>query len=188
MARERKLTHEERVLWSKVAGSARPLDGHALPKDWTGDERVCAPETAAAKAGSKDRSGSARTPAAEGGRQPAATPALNPIERPVQRKIARGRLPLEARIDLHGLMQAEAHDLLHDFLIRAHQRGLRHVLVITGKGTSRGGEGVLRRGVPQWLAKPEFRSLVSGYEQAARTHGGEGALYIRLKRRRGDRA
>lgn len=182
MPRDRKLSHEDRVLWKAVARTTRPLEGHRLPENWL--DEAAAPD-AGQPAKAKRPAGSPVRPVAPA---PAdrPKPGLNPIERPVRRKIAKGRLPLEARIDLHGLMQAEAHDLLHAFLVRAHERGLRHVLVITGKGTSRGGEGVLRRGVPQWLAKPEFRGLVSGYDEASRGHGGEGALYIRLKRRRGD--
>ncbi|MGG2478372.1 Smr/MutS family protein, partial [Rhizobium sp. BR5] len=61
-----------------------------------------------------------------------------PMEKPVKRKLTRGRLPLEGRIDLHGMFQSEAHAVLLDFLLRAHERGLRHVLVITGKGRSIG--------------------------------------------------
>jgi DNA-nicking Smr family endonuclease len=112
----------------------------------------------------------------------------HPLERPVKRKIAKGRLALEARIDLHGLYQSEAHVLLLDFLIRAHERGMRHVLVITGKGSSYGSEGALKRAVPMWFSQSEFRYLISSYEPAAQHHGGDGALYIRLSRRAGDRS
>ncbi len=85
---------------------------------------------------------------------------------------------------MHGLTQAQAHSALLHFLHDAHAREARLVLVITGKG--RGGEtGVLRRQVPQWLGLPEFRSLVVGFEDAHVTHGGEGALYVRLRRARG---
>jgi DNA-nicking Smr family endonuclease len=107
----------------------------------------------------------------------------HPLEKPVKRKLSRGHLALEARIDLHGLIQSEAHGMLLDFLIRAHERGLRHVLVITGKGSSLGSEGALKRAVPLWFSLPEFRFLISSYEPAARQHGGEGALYVRLSRR-----
>ncbi len=79
-------------------------------------------------------------------------------------RIARGRLALEARIDLHGMIQSEAHGILLDFLLRAHERGLRHVLVITGKGSSLGSEGALKRAVPLWFSKAEFRFLISSYE------------------------
>jgi DNA-nicking Smr family endonuclease len=86
---------------------------------------------------------------------------------------------------LHGFTQHEAHAALLRFLRNAVERDAHLVLVITGKG--RGGEiGVLRRQVPQWLGLPEFRALVVGFEDAAIAHGGEGALYVRLKRGRGD--
>jgi DNA-nicking Smr family endonuclease len=110
-----------------------------------------------------------------------------PLERPVKRKLAKGRLQLEARIDLHGLFQNEAHALLHSFILRAHERGLRHVLVITGKGSSMGSEGALKRVVPMWFSKPEFRHLISSYETSAQTHGGDGALYVRLSKAGGER-
>ena len=88
--------------------------------------------------------------------------------------------------DSHGMVQSEAHSFLLDFLIRAHERGMRHVLVITGKGRSMGSEGALKRAVPLWFSKPEFRFLISSYEPAAQHHGGAGALYIRLSRRAGE--
>ena len=68
------------------------------------------------------------------------------------------------------------------FLSRAHSSGIRYVLVITGKGTSSGGDGVLRRAVPGWLATAPFRALVGSHDHAARNHGGAGALYVRLRR------
>ena len=162
--------------------STRPLRGRADPDEWIEPDPPADPAATPGSQAMRSRPAHVSAPAASAGRS---EPVLNPIERPVKRKIARGHLALEARIDLHGLMQAEAHHLLRAFLIRAQERGLRHVLVITGKGSSRGSEGVLRRAVPLWLATPDLRELVSGYGAAARGHGGEGALYIRLKRRRG---
>ena len=188
MSRGRKLSHEERVLWGKVAQSTKPLPGRMKALLSTTAAAETPPKPSDPDAGEAKALDTKIVPQPQF--PPPAKPvrsALNPIEKPVHRKIAKGRLALEARIDLHGLLQAEAHDLLQDFLLRAHGRGLRHVLVITGKGSSRGSDGVLKRAVPQWLAKPEFRWLVSGYEQAARGHGGEGALYVRLKRERSDR-
>ena len=108
----------------------------------------------------------------------------HPLEKPVKRKLAKGHLPIEARVDLHGMVQSEAHGFLLHFLLRAHDRGLRHVLVITGKGTSLGSDGALKRAVPMWFSLPEFRMLISSYEPAARNHGGEGALYVRLSKPR----
>ena len=98
------------------------------------------------------------------------------------RKLARGRLPLEASIDLHGLTQSQAYGLLYGFIARAHAKGLRHVLVVTGKGASSGSDGVLRRAVPHWLRTPEFRGMASGCGSAACGHGGDGAFYVRLRR------
>jgi DNA-nicking Smr family endonuclease len=106
-----------------------------------------------------------------------------------------GRIAIEARIDLHGMRQSEAHRALNRFLAKAHADGRRWVLVITGKGGPQralssddlgyGGEerGVLRRNVPRWLAEPELRAIVVGFTEAAIRHGGAGALYVQLRRR-----
>jgi DNA-nicking Smr family endonuclease len=101
--------------------------------------------------------------------------------------LSRGRKDIDARIDLHGLTQTRAHRALLRFLQNASGEGLTFVLVITGKGRSTGPDaerGVLRRQVPQWLALPEFRSLIVGSDEAHVGHGGEGALYVRLRRAR----
>lgn len=111
---------------------------------------------------------------------------LHPFDRPTIKKISKGRLEIEARIDLHGLTQREAHDLLYGFLADAWNRGLRLVMVITGKGSSSRGEGVLKQVVPHWFSTPLFRIYVSSYENAARHHGGQGALYVRLRRSAAD--
>lgn len=104
------------------------------------------------------------------------------FDRPTHDKVAAGRLPIEGRVDLHGMTQDEAYGLLLSFLGRAHANGVRYVLVITGKGASSGGEGILRRAVPAWLSTAPFRSLVSSHDNAARHHGGGGAIYIRLRK------
>ncbi len=127
-------------------------------------------------------------------------PPLAALDRRKARRIGSGRIEVEARIDLHGLRQSEAHSALNRFLLAQHAKGHRWVLVITGKGAPRGrseepddagyggGEerGVLRRNVPRWLAEPELRAIVVGFTAAAIRHGGEGALYVQLRRR--DRA
>ncbi len=174
---KRKLSHEDRIIWAQVARTVEAFPGKSVEgDDWF------AVETPQPKAMRPDKPAPPARPEMPRKLQPAPRPKVQPIEQPVVRKLARGRLPIDGRIDLHGLTQSEAHNLLWGFLARAHERGLRHVLVITGKGTSRGGAGVLKRHVPEWLTKPEFRFLISGYEDAARGHGGEGALYIRLRR------
>ncbi|WP_348642781.1 Smr/MutS family protein [Mesorhizobium sp. J18] len=106
------------------------------------------------------------------------------LDRPTKDKLAKGRLQIGATVDLHGLTQAEAYNLLLSFLHRAHAAGLRYVLVITGKGSSAGGDGILRRLVPVWLATAGFREIVGGFDRASRHHGGDGAIYVRLRRAR----
>lgn len=185
-SKERKLSADERILWGKVAKSTRPMPGRLA--DIEAFEEIL---EAQAQEAARAETSKIKPVAADQQTQPppAKQPSgqHQPLERPVKRKIAKGRLALEARIDLHGLIQSEAHVMLLDFLLRAHERGLRHVLVITGKGSSMGSEGALKRAVPMWFSKPEFRFLISSYETAAQHHGGEGALYIRLSRLKGDR-
>ncbi|WP_420407717.1 Smr/MutS family protein [Hoeflea sp.] len=183
-----KLSHEDRIIWARVARTVDPLPGKSVEdEEWFAAE----PETTdppVANTPPANRPPRMRTfvePAPSETKSGPKTVQKHQIEKPVVRKLARGRLPIDGKIDLHGLTQSEAHNLLFDFLARAHERGLRHVLVITGKGSSHGSQGVLKRVLPEWLAKPEFRFLISGHENAARGHGGEGALYIRLRRERG---
>lgn len=186
----RKLGKEERVLWGKVARTARPISGRMeelLTFEDVEGEPVALPPVPAAKAIPPfpqmivEPVPDLSAPTAKKDR------VHHPLEKPVKRKLTRGRLALEARIDLHGMFQSEAHAVLLDFLVRAHERGLRHVLVITGKGRSMGSDGALKRAVPMWFSKPEYRHLISSYEDASMNHGGDGALYVRLSRRRGDK-
>lgn len=109
------------------------------------------------------------------------------LETSVVRRLSRGKGSPEAKIDLHGMRQAEAHAALRSFIHRAHSDGVRLVLVVTGKGQRDPAvmhadeRGVLRRSLPHWLASPDLRSLVLGFEEAARRHGGEGAFYVQLR-------
>jgi DNA-nicking Smr family endonuclease len=181
--RRRGLTYEERVLWTTVTKAIKPLrvkpqaapaeDGDA-PID---NRKVTRPAAQLKKAAP------AHKPAPQKPAPPLAPP-LTPLGRRMRARVARGKERIDARLDLHGLTQSEAHGELLRFLRNANARDARLVLVITGKG--RGGEpGVLRRQVPQWLGLPEFRSFVVGFEDAHGTHGGEGALYVRVRRARG---
>lgn len=179
-----KLNPEDRILWGKVARSTRPMPGRMEELLSFEDQFEATIEESAVPA--LNRAALPVSTVTETDRKPTGH-LHHPLERPVKRKLSRGHLSLEARIDLHGLIQSEAHGMLLDFMIRAHERGLRHVLVITGKGSSLGSEGALKRAVPLWFAMPEFRFLISSYEPAARHHGGEGALYVRLSRRGQDR-
>lgn len=123
-----------------------------------------------------------------------APPTLAPIDDRTKRRLVRGSVPIDERIDLHGLTQEAAHSALRHFLVAARSRGARIVLVITGKGKSGSAlevhdRGVLRRAVPHWLGDPTLRPLVVGFEEAHLAHGGAGAIYVRLRRfDRGERS
>lgn len=172
MSRKRELSDEERILWNVVAKTAKPLPGRKLdPVDIAPE-----PKPAAAPVDTSAFLARAVTPASPAKLQ------VQHIDRHTQKKIARGKLVLEARIDLHGLRQDAAYGMLLSFLSSAYVRGVRYVLVITGKGSSSASDGVLKRSVPGWLSTQPFRQFVSGYEDAALTHGGQGALYVRLRR------
>ena len=153
----------------------------ALRRWWaTNDGRPAEPENGAAPRSSR---ADAAIRARAMPRPPTPSVAAPSLDRHQRRRLARGRTPVERRVDLHGLTEAAAHRRLLEFLHGARADGLRSVLVITGKGASkRGGEGALKRAVPRWLATPPFSPLVSGIASAARHDGGEGALYVRLRR------
>lgn len=176
-----KLSHEDRILWGRVARSVSPLPGKTVEEEVREMEDFAALLDPPADKGARIQAAEQQQPQRKTQPSPHPHP-QHGIDRPTRGKLAKGRLPIEGKVDLHGMTQSEAHALLLSFLHRAYADGRRHVLVVTGKGSSLGSEGVLRRAVPAWLATPPFRPLVSGHEEAARRHGGSGALYIRLRR------
>ncbi|WP_090590963.1 Smr/MutS family protein [Pelagibacterium luteolum] len=113
-----------------------------------------------------------------------------PIEPNLKRRVASGREPIDGTIDLHGMTQMQAQIALENFVAARAARGDRTLLVITGKGIKKTGylqlerKGVLRDMVPLWLNAPHLSPLVAGIDPAHQSHGGGGALYVRLKRRR----
>jgi DNA-nicking Smr family endonuclease len=174
----RRLTGEDRALWEKVEASVRPLRPRKPVPKAAPAEPLPEISAKAVPAGTPPR-GAAPAPVQR--EKPAPSAVLDPK---LRRRLSRGLSDVDGRIDLHGMRQERAHASLLGYLRRAQLRGDRVVLVITGKGRE-GGEarGVLRQTVPLWFAAPEFRTLVAGYEAAGRRHGGDGALYVRLRRR-----
>lgn len=174
----RRLSGEEHALWETVTRSVKPLKRRRRAVKL--EEPVPAAKAAHAKPAP-----AAPPPPAVAAPRPA-TPPLAPLERRLKQKVARGVAAIDARIDLHGMTQERAHRALIRFLRKAQAEEARLVLVITGKGRAAAPDaserGVLRRAVPQWLALPEFRALVIGFETAHSGHGGEGALYVRVRR------
>jgi DNA-nicking Smr family endonuclease len=178
---------EDLRLWSVIASTVRPLKP-SLPL-------VGRDGRAAARVGESDASTKAKPATPKPApRHPHLTvvpqrPALPmkvrdapaDVEASLHRRLSRGRETVAARIDLHGMTQDAARAALTRFIERSAEEGWRAVLVITGKGVS--GDGVLRRRAPEWLAEPPIRAHIAGVSEAHRRHGGEGALYVALKRR-----
>jgi DNA-nicking Smr family endonuclease len=172
----RRLSADERALWLGVTSSIAPLRKPLAVKIDQADPPV-APTVA------KPRVGRPPMPSPLPARPIPRAPAS--LGRKMKQRIARGSHAIDGRLDLHGMTQAEAHDALFGFLRAMQARGGRIVLVITGKGGGGdGGRGVLKRLVPLWLGQPEFGNMIIGFEPAARAHGGDGALYLRLRRTR----
>lgn len=97
-------------------------------------------------------------------------------------RIRRGKVPIQARIDLHGCTQEEALSAVNEFLEESWRLGHRLVLVITGKGTARDGGGVLRSAVPRWITEGRYRSHLVGIAPAEPRDGGDGAVYVMLRK------
>lgn len=180
--RKRALSHEELALWESVARQIKPLRKRAAKAKHEPDETDVAPSKPAAK---KPERVSAAPVVPKTIPKLPAHPPLVALGRRERSHLARGRKEIEARLDLHGMTQTRAHRALFNFLARCSDDGVSFVLVITGKGRASIADperGVLRRQVPHWLGLPEFRSLVIGFEEAHIGHGGEGALYVRVRR------
>ena len=178
----RRLSDDEAKLWHGVTKSIAPLrKRHRAAAKRDDDHPPITASKAPPKAAPK-KSVSHIAPQAVIAKPKSSPPALAPLDRKTKSRIARGTRDIDARIDLHGHTQAEAHDALIRFLRRARDKGASLVLVITGKGTR--GDGVLKRQVPMWLSLPEFREWVVGFDDAAISHGGEGALYVRVRKKR----
>lgn len=201
----RPLSEEEARLWRAVAADIEPLahrpraegeppagpagaapPGEALPPP--APPRIARRGTAAKPPRPPEASPAPRP-------EPAKSPPSAGLDSRKVKRLAKGRIEIEARLDLHGLRQHEAHVALRRFLHAAHAQGLRHVKVITGKGAAAPAEpgaafdlyderqrGVLRRLVPVWLDEPDLRAIVVGFAAAGRGHGGGGALYVHLRR------
>lgn len=107
------------------------------------------------------------------------------LDRQTARRLRQGKMAVQAKLDLHGMVRQEAHLALQAFLQRAQTQGKRCVLVITGKGRMSKDGGVLRRELPQWLVLPPCRDIVLSSSPARQEDGGEGAFYILLRRIRG---
>ena len=199
----RPLRPEEAELWRRVAESARPLQPRRVEPEPTvpPPSEPAAPEPAPAvsagrlqpfRIGELRSSTAARQASSTTSTTPPASlpPAPPRIDRKAHQRLTRGKSAPEARLDLHGFTLAEAQPALAGFLQRSQAAGRRLVLVITGKGRDGGADGIMRRAgalrreVPLWLSRPPLADRVQHFTPAHSRHGGEGALYVWLRRRR----
>lgn len=202
-SKRRLLSDEEHRLWRTVVKDARPLSaGKIIPEP---EQDVSVPKSIKAERPAKSHPQPRPMPVVARPRPNSALlesaqsspPPLTGLDRRTSQRLARGQIDTEARLDLHGMRQNEAHGALYHFLSRCRRQGMRCVLVITGKGespfsrhvlhSSRFHEatdhsGVLRSAVPQWLNEAQFRTEVAGFQPAHPRHGGGGAFYIWLRK------
>ncbi|MBV9052765.1 MAG: Smr/MutS family protein [Hyphomicrobiales bacterium] len=179
-----RLTDEDLRLWAEVARSAKPLKGKTAPKI----VQEPAPTLSKTERGAAEpdretyRHRRAQTLATVAG---TTQPPLETLERRLLQRLRRRRAAPGAVLDLHGLRQDEARRRLSAFLHDCQAKGRKTAIVITGKGVTTpvlaGERGVLRRAVPLWLAMPDFRRLVIGFDEAGPGLGGAGALILRIR-------
>jgi DNA-nicking Smr family endonuclease len=176
----RRLSDDEHALWKGFVRAIKPLRQDRS----TSEPSDASPVGQPIKAAPHESSRQSPRPT-----KPPPPPPLAPFDGRLRQRVARGRETIDARIDLHGMTQSEAHATLLRFLHRAQANDVRLVLVVTGKGVGKAApeaqseRGVLRRNVPMWLSLPEFRRFIVSFEEAHPSHGGQGALYLRVRRR-----
>lgn len=197
------LSSEDRRLWKQVTDTVTPRQVNLIEGD---EEFLAAMQTVnkgkisstleIKKSLSKVAMPSFSPPINQQKSSAATIPPLHGYNKREKSRLSRGLTTIDGKIDLHGLTQDQAHQALHIFIGRAVASGWKNVLVITGKGKTHynhslksygefGQEspGVLRRKVPQWLGEPSVRNMIVGYETASSSHGGTGALFVKLRRK-----
>lgn len=203
MARRSKrgLSEDDKALWSRVAATTSPLDRSGAPK--ITEE---APVKKTAQIRPQPSTTADRLPAFRVGEKSSFSkgavnhaPTLSVqlahaavrMDHGTHKRMTRGKLKPEGCIDLHGMTLSEAHPALISFVFQSHEMERRLVLVITGKGRDRdsGGpipirRGILKHQIPNWLTTPPLGSMILDIREAHQRHGGGGAYYVYLKRRR----
>lgn len=201
-------------LWKRVAEGVKPLEAtkhkrHAKPHssplegEMSRAKRMAEGATAPAAVDRPATRPAPRTFKSEA--KPLGPPPLVPghlagLDRRSGEKLRRGQMTVEAKLDLHGMTQEGAHATVARFIESQHAAGARCVLIVTGKGgrasdpfrpkavpgrfTFSAGRGVLKEALPRWLNEPRLRPHIIAVQPASRAHGGEGAVYVLLKRNR----
>lgn len=200
-----KLSDDDLRLWSRIADGVEPLK--STEERLKSEARRAAREAATAK---PRRERVAKPAKQKSPARPSPSPPSAPLppklredrrgrvaglDRRTAERLRRGQYPIEARLDLHGMTQDQAHRALALFVRQCHAAGKRCVLVITGKGgrqrpsddgpyVNQEPPGILKRRVPEWLRQADLAPMVLSVASAAPSHGGAGAMYLLLKRRR----
>jgi DNA-nicking Smr family endonuclease len=187
-SRRRVVTPDEARVWRAVVEDAKPLPGRLLPEP-PSPSPADAPTPRASPPpppGSPPVRPSAdpAPPSLRAG-QPELGHGRTPgLDRRSAERMKKGEMEIDGTLDLHGLTQDDAHAQLHAFVMRAYDSGRRCLLVITGKGARGQGSGVLRGQVPRWLNQSPLRERILGFSYAQPRHGGDGALYVLVRRQR----
>ncbi len=184
---KRRPSAEESELFRRAVGDAKPLRARAKrPAAAPAPPKEPAPSKPSAPRAARVAPPRAARPTSPLPRAKAPAPGrFADIDKRTAERFRKGELAIEATLDLHGLIQTEAHRRLDAFIERAAAAGTRMLLVVTGKGQN--GGGVLRDSVPRWLAEPGLRPRVLALAHAQPKHGGGGALYVLLRKKREDR-
>jgi len=185
--RFRILSAEELALWKAAMADVRPSRRGGLRRRLAEASQPAAEKEISAQDGRSPLRPAVARPKIEPPPPPSQRAGVSDIDQRTRLKLRRGRLEVDAKLDLHGYRQAEAHRALVEFLRRAQAAGAKMAIVVTGKGQS--GRvcdleqpGVLRRMTPIWLQSPNLRDVVASFGEASRHHGGEGALYVQIRR------
>lgn len=181
----------DQEVWQQVVQSARPLKkaANVVPQPLAPLPKVYKPAGASAAAyATAEAKQKAPLPHGRHSEKPAPQ-----MDKRLRQRFERGELPVEARIDLHGLTLANAERALSKFLRDGIAQQKRCLLVITGKGQSKAadtpimnhqGRGVLRAWLPDYLKRGPWRDQILGLAPARQEMGGAGAFYVLLRRQR----
>lgn len=196
MKKPRHLSPEERALWDQVARTTDPLVRRArAPKAPPKAQNMGPNGEVSDRPLPEFRVGQSVDHSGDHDLLPSLSESLANASVAMDKKafarMKRGKLKPEARIDLHGMTLAQAHPALSGFILSSQAANRRLVLVITGKGRPNDDgnpiptrPGVLRHQVPQWLRMPPLAQAVLQVTEAHLRHGGHGAYYVYLRRRR----
>lgn len=198
---KKELSSEDRKLWKQVTDTVTPkTSSHQLDEEFAVAMAHLEASKTPKKINLKTSSSSmpiAQSPTAvsDAKKLQKTLPPLHRYTKREKSRLSRGLIDIDGTLDLHGLTQNQAHRKLFHFIDQSIARGWKNLLVITGKGRTdfdhtqkaysdgmRETPGVLRRKVPQWLSDPSIRNKIIGYETAGPSHGGNGALLVRLRK------